>query len=180
MFEIPSVPYRGAFVRQASYSSGDLDHFSIYGPEGGDSQPRLPLGPFRLFNRITAISSSEDGTGKVVAEYDITPDAWFFPFHFVGNPLMPGSLQIEAMLQLTGFYGVWLGARGEGMATGMAETSFCHKVQPTHRLLRYEIEIQRVREGSMGVFVRADGVTLVDGVKAASTKELKAFIRRQM
>ena len=39
----------------------------------------------------------------VVAEFDISPDLWFFECHFPGNPIMPGCLGLDGLWQLTGF-----------------------------------------------------------------------------
>ena len=40
------------------------------------------------------------GLGKVVAEFDIKPDLWFFPCHFQGDPVMPGCLGLDALWQI--------------------------------------------------------------------------------
>ena len=47
--------------------------------------------------------------GYVEAELDINPDLWFFGCHFIGDPVMPGCLGLDAMWQLVGFYLGWLG-----------------------------------------------------------------------
>ena len=55
----------------------------LFGP--GNAQ--LPLPPMLMFDRITEISKDGGaaGLGKVVAEFDIKPDLWFFPCHFPGR-----------------------------------------------------------------------------------------------
>ena len=58
-----------------------LDRVSGYWPEGGEA-----------------------GLGRVRAEIDVTPDEWFFKCHFMGDPVQPGSLGIEAMIQTLQFY----------------------------------------------------------------------------
>ena len=40
--------------------------------------------------------------GYVEAELDINPDLWFFGCHFIGDPVMPGCLGLDAMWQLVG------------------------------------------------------------------------------
>ena len=65
----------------------------LFGP--GNAQ--LPAPPMLMMDRITEISADggTHGKGHVVAEFDITPDLWFFECHFPGNPIMPGCLGLD-------------------------------------------------------------------------------------
>ena len=76
-----------------------------------------------MMDRITDISEDggEHGKGHVVAEFDITPDLWFFKCHFPGNPIMPGCLGLDGLWQLTGFNLGWRGWQGRGYALGVGE-----------------------------------------------------------
>jgi 3-hydroxyacyl-[acyl-carrier protein] dehydratase / trans-2-decenoyl-[acyl-carrier protein] isomerase len=68
--------------------------------------PQLPLPPMLMFDRISEISEQGGGYGKglIRAELDVKPDLWFFPCHFKGDPVMPGSLGVDALWQLLGFF----------------------------------------------------------------------------
>ena len=70
----------------------------LFGP--GNAQ--LPAPPMLMMDRITEISGDggEFGKGHVVAEFDITPDLWFFACHFPGNPIMPGCLGLDGLWRL--------------------------------------------------------------------------------
>ena len=70
----------------------------LFGP--GNAQ--LPLPPMLMFHRITEISSDggKYGKGYIEAEFDIDPTLWFFQCHFVGDPVMPGCLGLDALWQL--------------------------------------------------------------------------------
>lgn len=142
----------------------------LFGP--GNAQ--LPLPPMLMIDRITQISASGGtyGRGHLVAEFDISPDRWFFPCHFVGDPVMPGCLGLDAMWQLVGFFLAWMGAPGRGRALGVGEVNFRGQVLPDARRLRYEIDFKRVilRKLVLGV---ADGVTFVDGQAIYTAKDLK-------
>ena len=69
----------------------------LFGP--GNAQ--LPAPPMLMIDRITEISedNGSDGKGHVVAEFDITPDLWFFDCHFPDQPIMPGCLGLAALWQ---------------------------------------------------------------------------------
>src|SRR6185312_2800210 len=67
----------------------------------GDDNARLPSPPMLMFDRITHISEEggSHGRGCIRAEMDIHPDLWFFGCHFIGDPVMPGCLGLDAMWQ---------------------------------------------------------------------------------
>src|SRR4026209_2865576 len=87
----------------------------------GPGNAQLPLPPMLMFDRITSITNEggAHGKGHVIAEYDISPDRWFFECHFRGDPVMPGCLGLDAMWQLTGFNLGWRGMPGPRAARGV-------------------------------------------------------------
>ena len=135
----------------------------LFGP--GNAQ--LPLPPMLMFDRITEISrdGGAAGLGKIVAEFDIKPDLWFFGCHFKGDPVMPGCLWLDALWQMTGFFLGWLGEPGRGRALGVGEVKLTGMVTPTVKKVTYEVEITRLvlRRLKMAVsngIMKADGETV--------------------
>ena len=84
----------------------------------GQMDARLPAPPMLMFNRITHIDDTggDFGKGLVRAELDVNPDLWFFKCHFIGDPVMPGCLGLDAVWQMTGFFLGWIGQPGKGRA----------------------------------------------------------------
>lgn len=130
----------------------------------GKGNAQLPAPPMLMFNRITEISETggEHNKGLIRAEFDITPDLWFFACHFIGDPVMPGCLGLDALWQLTGFFLGWLGEPGKGRAISTGECKFSGMVTPKTKLVEYGIDFKRVMRGRlvMGIadgFVKADG-----------------------
>ena len=140
----------------------------------GAGNAKLPAPPMLMFDRITAISEEGGAHGKgcIRAELDIRPDLWFFDCHFIGDPVMPGCLGVDAMWQLTGFYLPWLGEQGRGRALGVNEVKFTGQILPSAKLVTYEIDIRRVLRGKL-LPVIADGRTLVDGREIYTASNLR-------
>jgi len=140
----------------------------------GAAAGRLPNDPMLMFDRITEIreDGGPHGKGMVRAELDIRPDLWFFGCHFIGDPVMPGCLGLDAMWQLTGFYLTWLGAPGRGRALGCGEVKFTGQVLPDAKLVSYEIDITRVINRKL-VMAQADARMLVDGREIYVAKDLR-------
>ena len=67
----------------------------------GEGNAQLPLPNMLMFDRITEISEvgGSNNKGHVIAELDIKMDLWFFQCHFIGDPVMPGCLGLDAMWQ---------------------------------------------------------------------------------
>ncbi|MDP8033188.1 bifunctional 3-hydroxydecanoyl-ACP dehydratase/trans-2-decenoyl-ACP isomerase [Pasteurella atlantica] len=132
----------------------------LFGSEG----PQLPAPSMLMMDRITKISDQGGAFNKgyIEAELDIHSDLPFFKCHFIGDPVMPGCLGLDAMWQLVGFFLGWIGGKGKGRALGVGEVKFTGQVLPTAQKLIYRINMKKVinRKLVMGV---ADGEVEVDG-----------------
>lgn len=142
----------------------------LFGP--GNAQ--LPLPPMLMFDRITEISETggDNDKGYIRADFKISPDLWFFPCHFQGDPVMPGCLGLDAMWQLTGFYLGWLGEPGKGRAISTGEVKFTGMVTPETKLVEYGIDFKRVMRGRL-VLGTADGWMKADGETIYTAKDLR-------
>ena len=151
------TPRPNAYDYEALLASGRGELF-------GAENARLPAPPMLMFDRITQINGDggAHGKGYVEAELDIHPDLWFFQCHFIGDPVMPGCLGLDAMWQLVGFYLGWIGGPGRGRALGVGEVKFTGQVTPDIKKVVYKIDLKRVinRRLVMGI---ADGVLEADG-----------------
>jgi len=103
---------------------------------------RLPLPPLLMLDRIVDIHA-DGARGRVVAERDVHADDWFFQCHFLGDPVQPGCLGLDAVWQLVGFFCAWRGGLGVGRALGCGEVAFEGQILPANRVVRYEIAIRR-------------------------------------
>jgi 3-hydroxyacyl-[acyl-carrier protein] dehydratase/trans-2-decenoyl-[acyl-carrier protein] isomerase len=140
----------------------------------GAGNARLPTHPMLMFDRIVEIreDGGQYGKGLIRAELDIRPDLWFFGCHFIGDPVMPGCLGLDALWQLAGFFLPWLGESGRGRALGVGEVKFFGQVLPEVRRVDYTIDIRRVVRGKLTLVI-ADGRVQADGREIYTAKDLR-------
>ena len=130
----------------------------------GEGNAQLPAPPMLMFDRIVEINETGGAhqKGYIEAELDINPELWFFACHFIGDPVMPGCLGLDAMWQLVGFYLGWIGGPGRGRALGVGEVKFTGQVPPSVKKVVYKIDMKRVMSGKLIMGI-ADGVVEADG-----------------
>lgn len=142
----------------------------LFGP--GNAQ--LPAPPMLMVDRVTDIR--EDGgahdKGGLDAEFAVRADAWFFRCHFLGDPVMPGCLGLDALWQLTGFFLGWLGMPGKGRALGVGEVKFSGMVTPEVKLIRYRVDMKRIIDRKLKLGI-ADGVMFADGEPIYQTSDMR-------
>ena len=160
-------------IKKSSYTREDL-LASGRGELFGEGNPQLPAPNMLKMDRIVSMTEDggEFGKGEIIAELDITKDLWFFDCHFIGDPVMPGCLGLDAMWQLVGFYLGWIGGTGRGRALGVGELKFTGQVLPDAKKVTYKINMKRVinRKLVMGM---ADATMEVDGREIYAAKDLK-------
>jgi len=141
----------------------------------GEGNAQLPNTGMLMFNEIVKISATggEYDKGYIDASLDITPDLWFFDCHFIGDPVMPGCLGLDAMWQLVGFYLGWLGNPGKGRALGVGTVKFTGEVLQNVKNVRYEINMKKIMSPGGTTVGLANGTVLADNKKIYSADSLK-------
>jgi 3-hydroxymyristoyl/3-hydroxydecanoyl-(acyl carrier protein) dehydratase len=115
------------------------------------------------------LTGGAKGLGLVQGSKRVDPSEWFFQAHFYQDPVMPGSLGLEAFIQLLKLFArERFGAlasshRFESAALGLAHTwQYRGQVVPTNAKVTVQAQITRVEEGDAPLIV-ADGQLAVDG-----------------
>jgi 3-hydroxyacyl-[acyl-carrier protein] dehydratase/trans-2-decenoyl-[acyl-carrier protein] isomerase len=139
------------------------------------SDAKLPAGPLLLMSRVVDIKPHAGlfNKGEIIAEFDINPECWFFEHHFIGDPLMPGSLMLEGMWQTLGFYLGWSGYPGKVRALGVGDLRLKSEIKPDAGCIEYRINIRRI-VARQTVLAIAQGSIFQGGKEIASAKDLRA------
>jgi 3-hydroxyacyl-[acyl-carrier protein] dehydratase/trans-2-decenoyl-[acyl-carrier protein] isomerase len=158
---------------QSSYSKEDL----LKSSEGGYFGPgnaQLPAPPMLMMDRITEISldGGAFGKGHIVGELDIVPGHWFFDCHYRGDAMMPGSLGLDAMWQMVGYWLGWSGSPGKGRAVGVGEVKFKGDIKPSIKRVRYEVDMRQVRRGKLALGI-ANGRVFAGDVCVYVVKDMR-------
>ena len=132
------------FTPQSSYSFEEIIECGK-GNLFGEGNAQLPAPPMLMFDRITNVNKDGGvyGKGEIIAELDINADLWFFKCHFLGDPIMPGCLGLDALWQMLGFYLGWLGYPGKGRALGVGEIKFVEEIKPDKELIKYKVSLKK-------------------------------------
>lgn len=170
--------YFGFFTKQALANQvGVRDAKSITPPEHElaraesfdmpDTAP-FPTPGLRMIDRIDAFAPAggSKGLGYLRGSKAVDPGEWFFKAHFYQDPVVPGSLGLESMLQLMKVAAArrWPRAKGEFQATALHRThkwSYRGQVIPTNSRVTTEALITKVDEATQTL--TADGFLSVDG-----------------
>ncbi len=173
----PAVPQDYAieneeFLEEAKIR--DCETGNYFGPEYG----KLPNGRFLLISRavLQKFGQNEDKTyGFARAEFDYSPSTWFFGNHFHGDPVMPGTLQIEAVLQLAGLYLAWAGIPGVGRAREVGRTTFFDEVRPDNgSKFCFELTVSKIQGKGKLSFLAGNAIGYLEsGVRVMAMEGIK-------
>lgn len=143
----------------------------------------LPARALRMIDEIELYvpDGGPQGLGFIRGVKRVDPDEWYFKAHFYQDPICPGSLGLEAFLQLLKVVALrrWpeLGDthRFEPIAVGAPHTwVYRGQILPIHQRVEMEAMVSGVREGEKPM-IAANGFVKVDG---AYVYELTDFALR--
>lgn len=114
--------------------------------------------------------SGRFGLGFIQGSKTVDPEEWFFKAHFYQDPVWPGSLGLEAFLQLLKFAALeyWPECREthrfEPIAIGLPHTwAYRGQVIPKNKKVIVDLSITR-REGGRSPILLGQGFLRVDGI----------------
>ncbi|GAB1069128.1 hotdog fold thioesterase [Shewanella algae] len=144
---------------------------------------RLPGGRLNFVDSIRICrQGGHSGLGYIYGERKIDAADWFFRFHFHQDPVMPGSLGVEAMLELLSAF-----ALDAGLGSQFSNPRFAHclsqvqwkyrgQINPLNRQMSLELHITAIEDTPDRVTLTADAWLAKDGLRIYEIKDLALAI----
>jgi len=147
---------------------------------------RLPGPMLLMIDRITGYwkNSGEKGLGRIRSEKTVNIEEWFFKAHFFHDPVQPGSLGVEGIIQTLQFFMIH-----EGMHTGLKNPRFepvalnhsvtwkyRGQVTPNKKRISIEMNITDRGRDSNGVYATAKAWLWTDDLRIFNVKNLRINI----
>ncbi len=184
-----------AFHNQVGLPYTPDEKTRIFAPQAADvvnlrAQPaRYFEGPVRLPGQMSCMldrvvertpAGGKKGKGFYRAVKDVDKGEWFFRAHFYQDPVQPGSLGVEALVQLVQFAMLDRGldntvpnGRFEPIAFDKATTwRYRGQVTPKNKQILYEIEVTDEGTDERGAFMIVDGALWVDDKRIYAVKNM--------
>jgi len=142
---------------------------------------RLPSPMLLMLDRVSWWEEGgEAGLGTLRGEKDVDASEWFFKAHFFQDPVQPGSLGLEPLLQLLQFFMIETGMgvdlahpRFEPIMLGTPMTwKYRGQVVPKNKLITTTVEITEQGEDEMGPYLIGKGILWCDGIRIYETSNM--------
>jgi acyl transferase domain-containing protein/3-hydroxymyristoyl/3-hydroxydecanoyl-(acyl carrier protein) dehydratase len=146
----------------------------------------MPAGALQMLDEVDVYvpDGGPNGLGYLHGIKQVNPDEWFFQAHFYMDPVMPGSLGLEAFMQLLKVHMLerWPHLRDthrfECIAVGRPHTwGYRGQVTPNNRQVQVQAWITKAEDGDEPV-VTADGFLVVDGKPIYEMKDFALRLTR--
>ncbi|WP_284677093.1 hotdog fold thioesterase [Vibrio methylphosphonaticus] len=151
----------------------------------GVTQPHYQLAGGRL-NFIDKVQITSDGgksgLGYLYAERTIDPSDWFFQFHFHQDPVMPGSLGVEAIIELMQTYALNkdLGAGFRSPKFGQIQSEVKWKyrgqINPLNKQMSLDVHITAIKDEDGKKIIVGDANLSKDGLRIYEVKDIAICI----
>lgn len=142
---------------------------------------KLPKAPLLMIDRVTGQWPAEEGhLGRLRTEKTVDVTEWFFKAHFFQDPVQPGSLGIEAMIQAVTYWMIENGMGAQMKAPRITPLGLGEKMIWKYRgqviPKNKTIEVDAIIRSKSDTLVVADCSLWVDGLRIYTAEGLSVGI----
>jgi acyl transferase domain-containing protein/3-hydroxymyristoyl/3-hydroxydecanoyl-(acyl carrier protein) dehydratase len=151
-----------------------------------DGRTPLPRPPLAMIDAVTGFwpEGGEAGLGRIRGRQAVDPNAWYFKAHFYEDPVQPGSLGLDALLQLLeramvrkGLDEDFAAPRFETPVLGVAMTwKYRGQVTPEAKEVVTTLDVTSIAREPGAVLATAKASLWVDGLRIYEADGLSARI----
>lgn len=129
----------------------------------GPAMPRLPRPPLLGLDEVTDLQTcgGAHGLGGASGRMALHRLDWAFACHFQDDPLLPGNLMLEALMQLVGLTAIARGYVGRARAMAVRDVRFLAEVRSGPGHITYRVDLRRASDARQVVL--AQGEASVNG-----------------
>jgi 3-oxoacyl-(acyl-carrier-protein) synthase/3-hydroxymyristoyl/3-hydroxydecanoyl-(acyl carrier protein) dehydratase len=149
------------------------------------SQPhyRLAGGQLNFIDKAEIVETGgKYGKGYLAASRTIDPSDWFFQFHFHQDPVMPGSLGVEAVIELMQTYAI-----SKDLGKGFTNPKFGQilsdikwkyrgQINPLNKQMSLDVHISAVKDEDGKRIIIGDANLSKDGLRIYEVKDIAICI----
>jgi len=154
-----------------------------------DSKPyyRLAGGMLDFIDEAKVVTNGgQFGKGYVHSLKTIDPSDWFYPCHFHLDPVMPGSLGVEAMIQSLQVFALRQGLGKDmknprfGLVEGNANWQYRGQIIPDNKIMTLEVHIKEIKVQEGRIDILADGNLWKDGLRIYHVENIGLSVQESM
>ena len=132
---------------------------------------------------IVVADGGKFNKGYVHSMKVIDPTDWFYPCHFYKDPVMPGSLGVEAMIESLQVFALQQDLGKDminprfGLVEDEAKWTYRGQIIPDNKVMTLEVHIKEIRKTAGRVDILADGNLWKDGLRIYSVQSIGLSIQ---
>lgn len=156
----------------------DKNH-AFYNAPQGKPHYRLAGGDLNFIDKVTIVENGgEFSQGYIYGERTVDPSDWFFRYHFHQDPVMPGSLGLEAMIELLQTYAIknGLGQQFSNPRFIAPLTKVVWKyrgqITPENKQMSLDVHIKEVVKTAEEIRIIGDANLSKDGLRIYRVKDI--------
>jgi 3-hydroxymyristoyl/3-hydroxydecanoyl-(acyl carrier protein) dehydratase len=146
---------------------------------------RLPDGHFKLLDQVAVIpAGGKFQNGYIYANKPINPQDWFYACHFYQDPVMPGSLGVEAILEAMQVYALQQDL-GKSLATpcfdlvpgNVMSWKYRGQILQSNKIMKVEVHLASVEKMGDQVVLSGEASLWADRIRIYELKNVAIRLR---
>ncbi len=156
-----------------------LDETSFYQGPSGKHFYRLPGGYFKFLAEVfISPGGGSERKGYCYANKPVDGSDWFYANHFYQDPVMPGSLGVEAILEAMQAFALaedlgkdFKSPRFDLVSEHTITWKYRGQILPTHKMMKVEVHLTRIERSVSQVLLVGEASLWADGIRIYEVKD---------